>query len=328
MEELISVIIPVFKVENYVEKCVRSVLNNSYQNLEVICIDDGSPDRCGDILDLLAKEDKRVLAVHQKNSGVSNARNSGLKRASGKYIAFVDSDDYIHPDYFKTMMGCMTENNADLVICDCQTVHEGEESAVHEISQAEFIRLDAGSFFKDYYARHMVWCRIYKRSDLADLWFNPEVRIADDTLFNLLAVGRMKDPVIYKTSAELYFYLVRSDSIVHTSKYEKYLDFGNWFYRHAPESCDGDWDWMTGMQAVKLTLSFRYMAQFVKDYPKNRRYADKILWFCYRKLMSNKNIAWKDKAVHFAMIASPGLYRSFRVHNDPTLTDWERQQKQ
>ena len=97
MNDLISVIVPIYKVEKYLQKCVDSILAQTYSNLEIILVDDGSPDRCGELCDEYAEKDGRIRVIHKKNGGLSDARNAGIDVAAGKYLAFVDSDDYIHP---------------------------------------------------------------------------------------------------------------------------------------------------------------------------------------------------------------------------------------
>ena len=101
---LISVIVPVYKVEQFIHRCVDSILNQTYTNLEIILVDDGSPDRCGEICDEYAEKDSRIRVIHQKNGGPSAARNAGLDICTGEYIAFVDSDDYIEPDMLQQLL--------------------------------------------------------------------------------------------------------------------------------------------------------------------------------------------------------------------------------
>ena len=115
----ISVIVPVFRAEKYLVRCVDSILSQSYSDLELILVDDGSPDSCPQICDNYARKDKRVRVIHQKNAGVSEARNAGLDAATGEYITFVDSDDWIDPEMYQKMMEKASEYDCDLVICDC-----------------------------------------------------------------------------------------------------------------------------------------------------------------------------------------------------------------
>ena len=99
MKKLISIVLPIYNVENYIEKCMESVLNQTYKNIEIILVDGGSPDNCPIICDQYVKEDNRVKVVHKENGGLSDARNAGIKVANGDYITFIDSDDYVDKDY-------------------------------------------------------------------------------------------------------------------------------------------------------------------------------------------------------------------------------------
>ena len=117
-DKLVSVIIPVYKVENYLPMCVDSVLNQSYRNLEVILVDDGSPDDCPAICDEYAKKDKRIRVIHQKNAGLSMARNAGLDICTGDYITFVDSDDALHVAFVARLLAACEENGAEIAVGD------------------------------------------------------------------------------------------------------------------------------------------------------------------------------------------------------------------
>ena len=114
---LISVIVPVYNVEPYLDRCVRSILAQSYADWELILVDDGSPDRCPEMCDAYATKDKRIKVVHKSNGGLSDARNHGLNVATGDYVLFVDSDDYIHPEMLRTMSLLGAQEDADIVQC-------------------------------------------------------------------------------------------------------------------------------------------------------------------------------------------------------------------
>ena len=117
MGALVSLIIPVYKVEAYLERCVRSVLAQTYQNLEIILVDDGSPDRCGEICDRFAQEDPRVKVFHKANSGVSSARNYGVAHSHGAFVSFIDADDYVAPNYVEYLFDLLMKYHADIVCC-------------------------------------------------------------------------------------------------------------------------------------------------------------------------------------------------------------------
>ena len=121
---MISVIVPVYNVEKYLRQCLDSVLAQTYRELEIILVDDGSTDGSGAICDEYATRDSRIKVVHQQNGGLSSARNAGLDLATGEYVAFVDSDDYIHETMLELLYQALVENNADTVICNFERVDE------------------------------------------------------------------------------------------------------------------------------------------------------------------------------------------------------------
>ena len=106
MEELISVIVPIYKVEAYLERCIRSIVNQTYKNLEIILVDDGSPDSCPDICDVWKEKDDRIKVIHKKNGGLSDARNAGMQIMTGTYISYIDSDDWVANDMYEKMNVC------------------------------------------------------------------------------------------------------------------------------------------------------------------------------------------------------------------------------
>lgn len=130
---LVSVIVPVYKVESYLEKCVNSLLNQTYQNLEIILVDDGSPDRCPAICDDFASKHENVVALHKPNGGLSDARNFGLKHAKADWIIFVDSDDYVEPEYVEDLMRLRDKYNADMAIGGIQREQENSPAGRNEI---------------------------------------------------------------------------------------------------------------------------------------------------------------------------------------------------
>lgn len=137
MEPLISVIIPVYKVEKYIEHCLRSVMNQTYSRLEIIAVDDGSPDKSGEICDRLALEDDRLRVYHKENGGVSSARNFGLDHASGDYIAYIDSDDYVAENYIEYLVELVQSFGADIACCDLKKVSTQSEQ-IQDMEQSYF----------------------------------------------------------------------------------------------------------------------------------------------------------------------------------------------
>lgn len=124
---LISVIVPVYKVERFLDRCVESLIRQTYDNLEIILVDDGSPDCCPEMCDAWAEKDGRVKVIHKENGGLSDARNRGVSAASGEYISFVDSDDYVSPDYAKRLLSLLRETGADISCVSIRSVYDGNE---------------------------------------------------------------------------------------------------------------------------------------------------------------------------------------------------------
>ena len=129
-KKLISVIVPAYKTEKYIRQCVDSILNQTYKNLEIILVDDGSPDKCPEICDAYAKQDDRIIVIHQDNAGVSAARNKALDICRGDYISFVDSDDWLEPETYDSVMQAIHQHNVDVVLFAANVIESGMKTGV------------------------------------------------------------------------------------------------------------------------------------------------------------------------------------------------------
>jgi glycosyltransferase involved in cell wall biosynthesis len=163
--------------------------------------------------------------IHQENRGISEARNRGLSEAEGNYIAPVDSDDYVHPRYFESMMHCMKEKKASLVICDFRTFQDGEDPLPAASPKISYRRLDCSEFYGTVHARNMTWGRIYRREDIGNLRYAPEVHIAEDTLFTLFAVRNMDSPEIYDGFSSAF---LREKDVFHNAQRQLSILCRNW----------------------------------------------------------------------------------------------------
>ena len=139
MKEMVSVIIPVYKTEQYLDRCIESVVNQTYKNLEIILVDDGSPDNCPKMCDEWAKKDSRIKVIHKKNGGLSDARNVGIDCATGEYLSFIDSDDFISNQMYKKMLNSIENFNADLAVCGIETFYDGQTPDVMVDKEDEVI---------------------------------------------------------------------------------------------------------------------------------------------------------------------------------------------
>lgn len=186
MKGLISVIVPVYNVEKYLSKCVDSCINQTYRNLEIILIDDGSTDGSGDICDEYSRLDERVVVVHQKNQGLSVARNTGIDISKGEWIGFVDSDDWIEPDFFEILYSLVNTSNAD--ICSCQKCLRYDENPIdnsdtNRITKYGFAELIKGLLPNDKNITFVVWNKIWKRSLIGDVRFK-QGQVCEDVAFD------------------------------------------------------------------------------------------------------------------------------------------------
>ena len=126
-EDIVSIIVPVYKVENEIDRCIQSILNQTYTSIEIILVDDGSPDKCPQICDKYAKQDKRIKVIHKENGGLSDARNVGLDMAKGEYIAFIDSDDWVEDSFIEQLLTNLISTNSDISICGYTLVNENNQ---------------------------------------------------------------------------------------------------------------------------------------------------------------------------------------------------------
>lgn len=220
MGELVSVIVPIYKVEDYLDKCVNSIKNQTYKNLEIILVDDGSPDRCPQMCDNYAKEDSRIKVVHRNNGGLSAARNSGLEIATGKYIGFVDSDDYIHSRMYEILVKHLKENDADLAVCRVQDVFEiSEELSLPKEEKVEFMtNIQALKSVYSEWGTDMVvaWNKLYKREIFNELRYNEGKVHEDEFMIHKVLYYSQK---VVTTNYKMYYYQRGSVSIMRVKKY-------------------------------------------------------------------------------------------------------------
>ena len=215
-QPLISVIVPVYKAEKYLPACLDSLLGQTYQNFELLLVDDGSPDKCWGILQQYAARDARVRIFRKENGGVSSARNFGLRQAKGEYIGFVDSDDFVAPQYLEWMHRALQQTNTELAVCGYRKVpKEADPAGIAPAAEKPEIKtflLAEYSF--DYTqceaANQYVWRILYKRSLCKELYFDEQLFIGEDTFFFVQVLLQAKGLALVR--APLYFYRIWPES--------------------------------------------------------------------------------------------------------------------
>lgn len=215
----ISVIVPVYNVAAYLRECMESILQQDYRDLEILLIDDGSTDDSGTICDEYAVRDSRVRVIHQPNGGAAAAKNAGLRVASGRYLSFVDSDDYLEPGAFSHMVSLLEAHSADVVQCSFRDVYT-DETADHVVltDQCVFSTQEYLKRFTEDWTCCLLWDKLYKRSVFTGTFFE-EGHIVDDEYFTYL--GIMKANKIVHDPYIVYNYRKRASSVTIKPEYRE-----------------------------------------------------------------------------------------------------------
>lgn len=222
-QDLISVIVPVYNVEKYLDRCVESLLGQTYRSLEIILVDDGSTDGCGAMCDGYTRRDSRVRVIHKRNGGLSDARNAGLAVASGSYIGYVDSDDWIEPDMYARMHQACAESGAQLAVCRYfseyrdRTVSGGSGSVV-PLSRDALLRIYIGGH-DEYIIYNSVWSKLF-RSDLVRGMVFPKGRNSEDIVYTTRAFCRA-ERAVYIDQCFYHYVLDREGSIMNVARGER-----------------------------------------------------------------------------------------------------------
>ena len=230
MNPLISIIIPVYNVEKYIEKCVDSLISQTYNNIEIILVNDGSTDDSGVICDNLSKKDSRIVVLHQKNAGVSAARNNGLDIMKGEFVTFVDSDDYIDTHFIECLYTALAENNADISTCGHYRVEfDGSLKKIYHLSDnpEEIICLSGKdsimNMFYEKICSASSGSKLYKRALFDDLRY-PGYIMGEDTY--IVYHTFKKSTLIAHTNKPMYYYVQHSASVTNSKcNYFKFYDY-------------------------------------------------------------------------------------------------------
>lgn len=262
MGEKISIIVPIYNVEKYLNRCIESIVNQTYQNLEIILVDDGSPDQCPAICDQWALKDSRIKVIHKENGGLSDARNKGMEIASGDYIGFIDSDDWIHFQMYEKLYHILKQENADIVSCDFQRVNRIENKEMNYYKEDGEIKsyctekaLEA--LIIEHGLQQVVWNKLYKRDLLDNIYF-PYGKYNEDEFWSYQVIARAKKTVT--TSYQGYYYFQRQDSIIGDTYSLKRLD-GLEGKIHRQAFIDQHFSKLSGISRLNLFYSHCYAYQ-------------------------------------------------------------------
>lgn len=221
----ISIIVPVYKTEKYLDRCIESIVNQTYKNIEIILVDDGSPDNCPKMCDDWANRDDRIKVVHKENGGLSDARNKGLESATGDYIGFVDSDDVISEKMYETLLVLIEKNDCEISKCDFYRFNEGDNPKYTIKEKSNIINSD--EMLKNVLLDKMgnyVCNKLFKKELFDDISFENNVAYEDMFIFYKLV---LKSNKIAVTNSELYGYMQRKDSITNGCSVKNVKDYMN-----------------------------------------------------------------------------------------------------
>ena len=239
---MISVIVPVYKVEQYIDRCLQSIIHQTYRNLEIILVDDGSPDSCPTLCDEWKNKDNRICVIHKTNGGLSDARNAGLAVAKGDLIAFVDSDDWIAPETYERLKSALDMDHSDIAACSVEMVYEdGRKSELLTVKENGLLnRAEAQKALLDESKlKHPVWYKLYRRPILEGILFE-KGKQHEDVYWSYQVIGNASKVSLIDYIG--YYYWQRTDSIM-GEKYslkrldviEAYCRRYKYTYEHFPE---------------------------------------------------------------------------------------------
>lgn len=312
---VVSVVVPVYKVEKYLDKCVKSLLNQTYPNIEIVLVDDGSPDNCPILCDRYAEQYNNIKSCHKKNGGLGSARNYGVENAAGEWIVFVDSDDYVLQDYISYMMELRNKYNADMVTCGITKVDEnGKELFKSKTTPIEKMN-NREAFFAIYFARksgHRSYSKLLKKSQILRHPF--PAGYFEDFATTYLWLEDC-DSVVFGDGAENYRYVQRPGSILNSTLNEKHL--------HAFEICDDICAYIDqNCPEFSKYKSLLYQGQVVqmlnKQNMSNKEFYDvyvKYRFYFLRnsgKIIFSNELRREEKLYRVLLCLTPVLYRCIR----------------
>lgn len=272
MRYVVSVIVPIYNVEQYLTHCIKTILQQSYKNLEIILVDDGSPDNCGKMCDEFAEQDRRIKVIHKQNGGLSDARNAGIDVATGDYITFIDSDDYVMPDMIESLMNIIVKENTDIAQCKfVRSRNDFTDEQQHESSQSEKFTVyfddRMSAYLKDKKINTVAWGKIYKRSLFNGIKF-PVGRLHEDVFTTYKLIHEAGSVAV--TDYVGYVYRINENSITTSNFFPKKLD-----------SVYGEIE----------------RAEFIKkNYPDLRKQAySGIIWACNQCLLQMAKASYRGK---------------------------------
>ena len=311
MRKLLSVIIPIYNVEKYLDKCILSVINQTYTNLEIILVDDGSKDASRLICDKYAKQDNRIIVIHKENAGLSSARNKGLDVAKGEYIAFLDSDDYISEEMYEKLIDVIEFNNCDIAACAVQSVLENGQ-VINKINYDNSLSLlSMPEVITDLYGqtkvRFEVWNKVFTRQIIGKTRFILG-QIYEDVNFDRLVFTRITKYGFLNTP--LHFYLTKREGNTNSYFSEKKLNIYNELdkFIETVKELNLSEDIVERFEKIKLNFCMSHILA-IKEYKVTKEVKDFLKQKFKELKRKNKNNKYVSKIPVLVFSFSPRLYK-------------------
>lgn len=321
MSALVSIIIPVYNLEKYIEKCLKSVVTQTYKNLEIICIDDGSTDDSARIIKNFSERDTRIKYVYQSNRGLSATRNEGIRMSTGDYILFIDPDDFLHFEAVERFVQAASDGNAELICSELKYVYNYNIESYSKDSTENFHDISVEDMFYKYKCGYMVNGNMYKRDLISDKRFIESIKNGEDSIFMLRVI--LCNPRTVFIDDVCYFYLVREDSLSRNTKYNigmaDLIDASSLCYEIAKESGNNTLVsvYLRGIYSTLFEHRIRCKhAECKKEVIRKIKTAGKKY---LKDLYNNRDIPHAEK---FAVIISfliPAMYKFFKIIKDPSM---------
>lgn len=305
--DLITVIVAVYNIEDYVAKCIESVINQTYRTIEILVIDDGSTDKSGGICDAYAERDNRIKVFHGKNRGLSEARNQGIGYAKGDYLVFVDGDDWIHPQMIEMLYDVLKKNGSDIAACGFERKNIRFAEQKYRSSQLSVRNITREEAVSDMYSANVVaWNKLYKRSIFDDIRY-PAGRIHEDEFTAHRIYWKCNR--ISVISEPMYFYVMREDSIVNTVTLKSIFDGLDALLDRLSFAKEHNWTEVLDSVAGRC---LDYMAEWYYKLKKSKdkKTAARIRNRARMLIKQNRDI--KIKYQYHIFAAAPVLYASYR----------------
>lgn len=314
---LISVIIPVYNTADYLKICIGSILSNTYKSLEVICVNDGSQDNSSQILHELADKDCRIKIIDKENQGVSVARNNALDAANGEYISFIDSDDWLHPQFYEILLYLLEEKRSDIAVCQFKSCKGYEEDfkSYKSLDDISYVRHNDSSQIKSV-DRLNVTRALYRAEAIGDIRFKEKLTRGEDVLFNMEVFFKNNPSGITVTKEELYYYYQREDSAIHSPSNIVKVDSIDWYLSHIEEFNTDYSKKEVVNEAIKSLLWLRLSYRYSYNKKELREIVKPRIEQCSKYLYLFGD---KKRKMYQIILAHPFVYKAFRIFQDKTI---------